>query len=87
MNKAILSFSNGDTLELFEGQRITPIARHTYEDGVGTSQCETYEIWCHWSAGMIPSITELLCRCDFFLLQDDTDKAYASASVVSIKNL
>jgi len=87
VNKALLTFANGETLELSEGQFITPISQFTNDSDISVSQCPTYEIWYHSSAGMIPSICELLCKCDFFHLLDNHNKVYNSKSVVTIENL
>ena len=88
MKKATLTFSSGEKLELEEGQFIIPISKIVVnEDQVGTSQCETYEIWIHSSAGLIPSITEFLCSCDFFHLIDNENKVYKSSAVVTIEIL
>ncbi|NME65664.1 hypothetical protein HF846_13775 [Clostridium cadaveris] len=87
MNKALLTFSNGETLELHEDQLIIPISKLVIDDEITVSQCEPYKIWFHSSAAMTPSICELLCKCDFFHLIDDTDKIYNPKAVVTIKNL
>lgn len=86
MHKALLTFSNDTTLELCEGQLVTLISKSIVNDEVIASQSETYEIWTHSSAGMIPSICELLFRCDFFHLIDKDDKVYNSKAVVTIEN-
>lgn len=87
MNKAVLTFSNGETLELYEDQLIVPISKLDINDDISISQCQTYKIWYHSSAGFIPSIGELLCKCNFFYLIDKPDKVYSSSAVVTIENL
>lgn len=87
MNMALLTFSNGDTLELYEGQRIISISKLIIDDDTSVSQNPTYELYNHSSAGMIPSVCELLCKCDFFYLIDNDDIVYNSKAVVTIKNL
>ena len=87
MFKALVSFSNGETLELHDGQLIVPISRFTHEDEISVSQCETFKLWYHSSAGMVPSIAELLVKHDFFYLLDNSDKIYKTSAVVSIENL
>jgi len=86
MNKALLTFSNGQTLELFEGQKIITISKYVTDDAINVSQGPMYELWDHISAGMIPSVGELLCSCDFFQLLDNTDKMYSTSAVVTIEN-
>lgn len=85
MHKALLTFSNAETLELCDGQLVTLISKSIVNDEVIASQSETYEIWNHSSAGMIPSICELLFRCDFFHPLDNDDKVYNSKAVVTIE--
>lgn len=87
MNKALLTFSNGKILELYEGQRINTIYKQNINGEISTSQGPTYELWCHASDGMLPSVTELLCKCVFFYTMYDTNKIYASASVVTVENI
>lgn len=87
MSKALLIFSNGEKLVLPEGQRVITIIKSTYKDEILTSVSEVYTLWDHASAGMIPSVTELLCRCNFFHLIENEDKVYNSSSVVTIENI
>lgn len=87
MNKALLTFSNGETLELCDDQLIIPISKLVVNDDISVSQGLTYKLWYHSSAGLIPSICEMLCQCDFFQLMDNTDKVYNSAAVVTVENL
>lgn len=72
------SFSNGETLELCEDQLVTLITKNIVNGEVIASQSETYQIWYHSSAAMIPSICELLLRSDFFHLVDNDNKVYNS---------
>lgn len=87
MNKALITFSNGERLELYPDQLIILISKFVKGNEIFTSQQEVYTIWYHASAGLIPSITEFLCKCDFFQLSDETNKIYKSSAVVSIENL
>jgi len=87
MNKALIKFSNGDSLELFDEQLIITISKLVINDDISVSQGPTYKLWYHSSAGLIPSICEMLCQCDFFQLVDNTDKAYSSTAVVTVENL
>lgn len=87
MNKALLTFSNGETLELSDGQLIITISKCIVNDEISVSQGPTYTLWYHASAGMIPSIGELLCKCDYFQLLENTDKMYNSSAVVTVENL
>lgn len=86
MFKAQITFSNNDKLILSEDQLIVPIKHYKHEGQILTSMCEPYKIWNHIHDGLIPSITELLCRCDFFRLIE-YEKVYKVSAVVSIENL
>lgn len=87
MSKALLTFSNGETLELSEGQLITPVLKIVESDSIYASQDKSYEIWYHIHDGLIPSILEMLFSCEFFALLDDHSKVYNSKLVVTIKNI
>lgn len=65
MSKALLTFSNGETLELYEGQLITPILKIVESDPIYVSQYTSYEIWYHIHDGLIPSILEMLFHVSF----------------------
>lgn len=85
MNQALLRFSNGDSLELHEGQMITPISKFTDENGTRVSKCPQYEVWSHINDGLMPSIAELLCSCDFFHPADKNNKIFNSSAVVTVE--
>ncbi|MGL4452054.1 MAG: hypothetical protein ACRDD2_00015 [Sarcina sp.] len=87
MNKALITFSNGAELIVTEGQRFIPISKVVEKNEIFASQCESHEIWYHVHDELIPSICDLLCKCDFFRLLEDNSTVYNSNSVVSIKNL
>ena len=89
MVKALLTFSNGETLELQDEQYIVPIVKFPEEDSnrLGVSLDKPYKLWSHVHDGLIPSICEFLCNCEFFFLPDNREKIYNSNAVVTIKNL
>ena len=88
MCRAILTLSNGDTLELHEGQIVMPIAFIHREEEAFTSMVAPYELWYHVHDGLIPCITELLCRYEFFQIFDNEESTvYKSSAIVSIKNV
>lgn len=87
MFKGLITFSNGATLEIEEDQLIIPISRLEHEGEISTSQYPMYKVWYHIHDGFIPSLTELLCQCDFFQLVGDNSKVYKSSAVVTIENL
>lgn len=87
MNRALITFSNGEKLEVNENQPVVLISKFIKNNQIFTAQQEVYTVWYHATAGLIPSITEFLCKCDFFHLADKNRKVYNSSSVVSIENL
>lgn len=89
MDKALLTFSNGETLELRSEQLVVPIVKFPDEDGkrLSVSLDQPYTLWYHTHDGLIPSICELLCNCEFFFLPDYRQKVYNSNTVISIQNL
>ncbi|RDU22182.1 hypothetical protein [Anaerosacchariphilus polymeriproducens] len=87
MQQVKITFSNNETLVLEEGQRIAPISQLIHNSENITSQQPSYKIGYHISAGFIPSVTELICSCDFFRLLENENKIYKSSAVVSIENL
>lgn len=85
--KAVLKFSNGDILELSEGQLIIPISQITLNGDITVAKGDIYEIWYHSADALIPSICELISKCDFFYLIENPNKIYNSKSIVTIENI
>lgn len=100
MRKAVLKLSNGEQLIVNEGQYLIPIVMYPGDrsadegasaEGKGwlVSKDALVELWSHVHDGLIPSIAEFLCNCEFFTIsaEDECDKIYRSSAVVSIENL
>jgi len=87
MFNGLITFSNGSTLVIEEDQLVIPISKFEDNGNISTCQYPTYKVWYHIHDGLIPSLTELLCQCDFFQLVNDKSKVYKSSSVVTIENL
>lgn len=87
MLEALIEFSNGEKLKVKDGQLIFPVIKFVHNEELMTSKSEPFELWYHTHNGLIPCITELLCKYDFFQLEENGDKIYKSSSVVSIENL
>lgn len=85
MQKAILHFADKSTLELHEGDRIIPIVRASTSKGVYASMDQSVELYEHIHNGLIPSIMDALCKCDFFYALDNYDIAYSAHSIVKIE--
>lgn len=86
MFKAKLTFSNNSSLVIEDGQLLFPIYKTEHNGEEFTTQTH-YEVCHHIHAGLIPSLTELLCKYDFFQLSENADLVYKSSAVVTIENL
>lgn len=87
MALAKIYFSDKSVLELHDGEYITPIILFSISDKEKhTSMDKPIELYDHIHNGLIPSITDALCRCDFFQVGDNSDTVYSSHSVVKIEN-
>ncbi len=86
MFKAKLTFSNNSSLVIEDGQILYPIYKTRHNGEEFTTQTN-FEVYHHASAGLVPSLTELLCKYDFFQLSENADMVYKSSAVVSIENL
>ncbi|WP_238905661.1 hypothetical protein [Clostridium sp. YIM B02506] len=87
MSKALITFSNGEILEVRDGQLISTITQRIDEnEEITVSHSPSYTLWNHTHDGLTTAICEMLCRCDFFS-PSDSAKIYFSKSVVSIENI
>lgn len=87
MFKAKITFSNDEVIIISDGQLIFPISLYTDNEESFASKSKPVEIHYHIHAGLIPSITELLMKYDFFQLEENDGKVYKSSAVVTIENL
>lgn len=87
MVKALIKFSNGDVLELSEGQSILLFSKIIIDGKTSISQSDIFKVWRHHHDALLTPILDMLCSCDFFQPIDDTHKAYSSFAVVSVENL
>lgn len=86
MNNALLTFSDGSTLLVKEGQRLIPVVSYKKDDHLEVSLDQSFEIWYHSNDGLIPALCEFLVNCSFFSLFEDTSTVYKSDSVIKIQN-
>lgn len=84
---AIIELSNGEKVRVKEGQLLFPVIKYEKDGKIFTSKAEPFELWRHVYNGLIPCITELLVKYDFFQLEENGDKIYKSSAVVNITNL
>lgn len=87
IHEAIIELSNGEKLKVKEGQFIFTVTKYVHDGEILTSKAEPVELWYHANNGLIPCITQLLVKYDFFELEENSNKIYKSSSVVSIQNL
>lgn len=87
MNKAKLTFSNGEILILNDEQLVIPIVKYVKDNKNSVSKDKPFQIWYHTNDGLIPSIAELLVTSEFFHLLDNENKIYKSSSVVTVENI
>ncbi len=87
MHKALLTFSDGSTLQVKENQHLTPVVSYSKDDHFEVSLDNSFEIWYHIHDGLIPGLCEFLVNSSFFYLEDDRTTIYKSDSVIKIQNL
>ncbi len=87
MNKALITFSNGETLELHEDQSIATIMSTDSDEDTYVSPGRTHTLEYDLEYGLFLSITKLLCNCIFFYSPDNKNKIYKSSNVFSIEHL
>lgn len=85
MNKAIIHFSDKSTLELKEGDFLTPIISNELCDKVTASMTNPIKLQNHISNGLIPSIMDVFVKCDFFYLNHNYNVVYNSKAIVKIE--
>lgn len=80
-----ITFSNGELLTLKEGDFITPIVlcENKGESFASMSKPEILEF--HVQNGLTPSLMNVLCRCNFFFVNDEQSVSYGTHSIVKIK--
>lgn len=88
MDKAIITFSNNETLVVKEGDFLCPIVTtESPEEGIASALGKPYELWGHNHDGLIPSLTELFFKGNYFFIMDEQKTVYNTASIVKIESL
>lgn len=85
MNKAIIYFSDSQTIEIKEDDFIIPIVYVKTQDEIFASMGESTQVWNHTHNGLIPAILDTFSKCDFFYLNHDYNIAYSSKAIVKIE--
>lgn len=87
MNKAKITFANGDVLFLDDSNEIAPILHIKHEKETFASLGEYKPLYPHIHDGLLPAILDVVCFCDFFTIRDNPETIYCSKSIVSIKSV
>lgn len=87
MKQAKLTFSNGDTLILQEGDVLVSVHSFECDGNPYTSINSTVTLENHMHDGLIPSIMEIVCNNPFFYGPGRTDVIYNSSAIVKIENV
>ena len=78
-------FSDKSTLSIKESDSLTPIVPLVCDDEKTASMGKPVTIYSHIQNGLIPSLMEIFCNCDYFILNYDYSTAYCSKSIVKIE--
>ena len=84
MNRAKIAFANGESIVLTEGIPLYPIYTYTKDGKNYSSKNDCSVLWFHTSEGLIPSILDVLCFCEFF---EYDNIVYNTKTAVSIQNI
>lgn len=87
MNKATIYFSDKSKLTLSENDLIIPIQRNTFSDEQCASMGKPVELYNHIHDGLIPSIMDALCFCQFFYVGSNDSPVYCTSSIIKIENI
>lgn len=84
MNRVKINFSNGTHLYIDENQVLLPICKYVDNKSITTYKGEPTTIWSHTNDGLIPSLTEFFCNCEFFE-EEVSAIVYKVSAIVSIE--
>lgn len=87
MHNALLTFSDGSTVQVEENQHLIPVVSFESDGNIGVSLDKSFEIWYHIHDGLIPGLCEFLSNCSFFYISEDRSTIYRSDSVIKIQNM
>lgn len=87
MEKVKITFSNNDTLILKEGDFITPIKSCLSGDEQIASMSKHSILENHVHNGLVPSMMDSLCFCNFFYINDQFEITYGTNTIVKIEIL
>lgn len=87
MISANIYFSDKSILTLNEGDRIIPIIHIHSDKGVFASMGRSIELCNHIHDGLIPSLMDAFCLCDYFYVNENRSTVYSSHSIVKVESL
>lgn len=87
MEKAKITFSNNETLIVKEGELFIPITTVEVDEGISSAMATPVELYSHIHDGLIPSLTELFFKGQFFFRIDEPNVIYNISAIVKVENL
>lgn len=87
MTRALIKFSNGESLKLSEGETLLLFSKTIINNEVTVSQHKTFKVWRHHHDGLLTAILDMLNDCTYFQPIDETNKVYNPLAVVSVESL
>ncbi len=87
MSKALVTFANGETLTIHEGQLLVPLVSSNNCENHKVVFGEVYEVWYHAHDALIPSILHFFAISEFFFTVDNRKKIYNPKTVVTVEQL
>lgn len=85
MEKAIITFANGEQIKLTEGQKLYPIVELVGGKETLSSKGAMIDLDPHPTNGLIPPIADLICSSKLFGLSDNARKVYTTSSIVCVE--
>jgi hypothetical protein len=87
LEKALITFSDGQKLELAVDDFLIPIVKVVNKEEIYSTRMEPVEMYWHIHDGLIPAIADVICNYDFFFVGHNTNKFYGSKTIVSVEQL
>ena len=87
MSKVKIYFSDGSIIKVSENDVITTVTPRSDGKSDFASVDKTVKLKLHLQNGLIPSLLDALCFCDFFYISGNTDVIYGTKSIVKIENI
>ncbi len=85
MASAKIFFSDKSVLTVNENDRIIPIVQNPSDEECFVSMSKAVTLYDHIHNGLIPSILDALCFCQFFYIGDNDRVVYCTNSIIKIE--